>query len=87
MTPPTRLAIPKSSTPNVLKSTLDVYNDTTMLNSILPYSIKVFFAMRLVFSEWFCIRSEPDSSGYCRIYPKILAQNPFFSTGRVPRYS
>ncbi len=26
-----------------------------MLNSILPYSIKVFFAMRLVFSEWFCI--------------------------------
>ena len=27
-----------------------------MLNSILPYSISVFFAMRLVFSEWFCIR-------------------------------
>ena len=52
-----------------------------------PYSIKVFFAMRLVFSEWFCITPEPDSSGYCGIYPKILDQNPFFSTGRVPRYS
>ena len=30
-------------------------NILTMLNSILPYSIKVFFAMRLVFSEWSCI--------------------------------
>ena len=55
ITPPTALEMPKSSTPNVANTTLDVYNETNMLNSILPYSMSVFFAMRLVFSAWFCI--------------------------------
>jgi hypothetical protein len=49
--PPTTLKIPKSSTPNVFNTIREVYKETAMVRSILKYSIIVFLAIRLLFSE------------------------------------
>ena len=54
-TPPTTFCIPKSSTPKAFNITREVYSDTNILKSMRQYSIKVFLAIRLVFSEWVVI--------------------------------
>ena len=50
-TPPTTPYIPKSSTPKVANTTLEVYRLTPIVSNIRMYNINVFFAMRLLFSE------------------------------------
>ena len=47
--PATTLLTPKSTTPNVLNTTRDVYKETMRINNILTYRNAVFLAILLLF--------------------------------------
>lgn len=51
ITPPTTLYTPKSSTPKVSRTILEVYKPTTIEIAMRKYSAMVFLAIRLVFSD------------------------------------
>ena len=46
--PPTKLYIPKSSTPNRCNTILEVYNVMAIITNIRMYNRSVFLAIRLV---------------------------------------
>lgn len=52
MTPLATFIKPKSDIPNAFKMTREVNKPMNIIRSILKYNIRVFFAIRVLFSEY-----------------------------------